>query len=60
MDCARFRQTHRLGQAHRGFIRANGGSRSLPLGFHMQHSLVPQAAAKAEEVILAFLKPSSF
>jgi acetyl esterase/lipase len=32
----------------------------MPHGFHMQHSLVPQAAAAAEQVILAFLKPSSF
>lgn len=31
----------------------------MPHGFHMQHNLVPQAAAAAEEVILAFLKPSS-
>jgi acetyl esterase/lipase len=34
--------------------------KKMPHGFHMQHRLVPQAAAKAEEMILTFLKPSSF
>jgi hypothetical protein len=34
--------------------------KKMPHGFHMQHRLVPQAAATAEEVILTFLKPSSF
>ena len=32
----------------------------MPHGFHMQHSLVPQAAAAAEQLILNFLKPPSF
>ena len=34
--------------------------KKMPHGFHMQHRLVPQAAAAAEEMILTFLKPSSF
>lgn len=34
--------------------------KKMPHGFHMQHRLVPEAAAKAEEMILTFLKPSSF
>jgi acetyl esterase len=31
----------------------------MPHGFHMQHGLVPEAAAAAEQVILDFLKTSS-
>jgi len=31
----------------------------MPHGFHMQHGLVPQAAAAAEQVILDFLKTSA-
>jgi hypothetical protein len=31
----------------------------MPHGFHMQHGLVPEAAAAAEQVILNFLKTSS-
>jgi acetyl esterase/lipase len=31
----------------------------MPHGFHMQHGLVPEAAATAEQVILNFLKTSS-
>ena len=31
----------------------------MPHGFHMQHGLVPQAAAAVEQVILNFLKTSS-
>ena len=34
--------------------------KKMPHGFHMQHRLVPQASAAAEEMILTFLKPSSF
>jgi acetyl esterase/lipase len=32
--------------------------KKMPHGFHMQHRLVPEAAAAAERVILAFLRPS--